>query len=260
MIRNTPRRRLLSALVTLGLTTLVACGGGQGKQTADPTHLDARTRARQAESYLTAGRISDALDAADEAIAEEPGEARWQHLRGSILFRAGRFPEALPAFEKALALDPYLTDAHNFIGSIYTEQRKWTEAEAQFRKALSDPAYPTPELVYLNMAVLFAAQGRDEDAVAELRKSVQLNPQFYQAHFELASTLDRLGKYPEAASEYEVASPQYRQSGDFYYRLGLVYFRLGDAVKARQNLRRAIDVSPGSESAAKSEELLQMIR
>ena len=71
--------------------------------------------------------------------------------------------------------------------------------------------------------------------------------------------LDRVGKIDEAALEYEVARPDYRNVGEFYYRLGFVYFRLGDQAKARENLERVIQVSPGSNSAAEANDLLKMI-
>jgi Tfp pilus assembly protein PilF len=248
----------LVLLVTLGAAVLAGCGGSRPQPKEAPA-LDSKTLARQAESFLSVGRMGDALDSIDQAIALEPSRPRWHYMRGTILFQAGRYEEAEVSLERSLELDPYLTDARNFLGAICTQEKRWAEAEAHFRKALSDPAYPTPELVYYNLALLYAAQGRDDEALTQLRRAVEINPKYYQAHFELASTLDRMDRLAEAAQEYEVAAPGYRQSGDYYYRLGLAYFRLGEAFKARENLRRAIDVAPGSESAARAGDLLEMI-
>ena len=64
----------------------------------------------------------------------------------------------------------------------------------------------------------------------------------------------------EAAREYEVAEPGYRSFGEYHYRLGLTYYRLGDRDRAREHLSRAIDVAPGSPSAAQADELLRMMR
>jgi type IV pilus assembly protein PilF len=176
-----------------------------------------------------------------------------------MLFQVGRNADAADAFRRALELDPYLTDAHNFLGVVYTEMGRPEEAEEQFRVALDDPAYPTPENIYLNLALAYAAQGRDDEAIGQLRTAVEINPRFYKAHFELASLLDRVGKIDEAAREYEVARPDYRNVGEFYYRLGFVYFRLGDQSKARENLERAMEVAPGSNSAAQANDLLEMM-
>ncbi|HXV74919.1 MAG TPA: tetratricopeptide repeat protein, partial [Candidatus Polarisedimenticolaceae bacterium] len=163
------------------------------------------------------------------------------------------------AFETALEHDPFLTDARNFLGAVYTEMGRIDDAEYQFREALEDPAYPTPEKVYLNLALAYVAQGRDEEAISELRTAVELNPKFYKAHYELASLLDRVGRIDEAAREYEVARPDYRNVGEFHYRLGFVYFRLGDRARARESLERAIEVAPGSNSAAQADDILKMM-
>ena len=252
-------QRALWAAVVSSLVWLGACGGGRGAQPSDAAELSTASKARAAESFFNAGRISEALARMDEVLAEEPDNAALHHFHGQINFRAGRWNQAETSFNRALELDPLLTDAYNFLGAIYQEQGRADDAEQAYRRALADPAYPTPEKVYLNLGLLYKKQGRDQDALSELRRSVEINPKYYKAHFELASTLDRLGKLQEAAREYVVAAPGFRFSGDFHYRLGLAYFKLGQAHQAKESLRRAIDVSPGSESAARSGELLELI-
>ena len=254
------QRAPLLAIALVALALVTACAGSHSAQPKEASKMDSQTKARIAESLLTAGRVTEALASIDDAIAMEPEQARLRYFRGSILFRTGRNAEAEPDFLKALELDPYMTDAHNFLGSVYSQMGRLTEAEEQFRKALADPAYPSPELVYLNLALLQSTQGKDEEALSSLRSSVEINPRYYKAHFELASLLDRVGNLNEAAREYEVAAPGFRDSGDYFYRLGLVYFKMGEEQKSRESLRRAIDVSPGSESAASADELMRMIR
>jgi tetratricopeptide (TPR) repeat protein len=114
-------------------------------------------------------------------------------------------------------------------------------------------------MIYLNLGLLYAGQGRDEEAIDALRRALELNPKYYKAHYELASLLDRNGNLREAAREYEVASPDYLQAAEYHYRLGWVYFRLDNKDKARESLQRAITLGPGSFSAAKADELLQMM-
>jgi len=115
-------------------------------------------------------------------------------------------------------------------------------------------------MVYLNLGLLHASQGRYQEAIEALRSAVEISPRFYKAHFELASLLDREGNLDEAAREYEAATPAYRTIGEFHYRLGFVYFRLGDKGKAKDSLERAIDVAPGSNSAAQAGELLKLMK
>jgi len=246
-------------ILSLGVVLLVVTCGAPAKKEHQPAELTSSQHIRMAESMLTAGRVDDALAEVDKAIALEPENAQFYVHRGRLCFEGGRLDDAELAFIKALEIDPHLTDAHNFLGAVLNEEGRTDEAEREFRTVLDDPAYPTPEKGYFNLGQLYASQGRDVEAIDNLRRAVEINTKYYAAHFQLASVLDKTGKLEEAASEYEVAGPGYRASGDYHYQLGFVYFRLGRRDPARDSLRRAIEVAPGSRSAAKAGDLLKML-
>jgi Tfp pilus assembly protein PilF len=245
------------AVLLLAAACLAGCGGNSAtKQPEGPTTQE---QVGRAQSMFRAGRVSEALEIMAEAVQSEPDNARMHSIYGTLCFQAGRYPEAEKAFLAALELDPYLTDARNFLGAVYAEEGRSNEAEEQYLIALRDPAYPSPELVYLNLGLLYAARGEDTRAVEQLRNAVEIDPKFYKGHYELASVLDRLDQTREAVREYEVAEPAYLQSGEYHYRLGMAYFRLGETWKARERLERAISVAPGSNSAARAAELLDVM-
>jgi Tfp pilus assembly protein PilF len=204
--------------------------------------------------------VNEALVALDEAIARDPDDAVLHHTYGTYCLLSGRLPQAVKSFERALALDPHFTDVHNTLGTAYLEQKDFQRAESEFRTALADPAYPTPEKVYLNLGLLYLEQGRDKEAIDALRMAVAIDPKYYKAHFHLAATLDRVGELAEAAQEYEVAEPAFRSDGVYWYRRGFAYYRLGQKQKALESLTRVRVVSPGSESAARAEELLGVLK
>ncbi len=252
------RKTAAAIMVVAGLCTLAGCGG-TGKEKPTPEASTAN-RIRLAQAYLNAGRMSEALAEVQQAIDVQPANAGLRNFQGQVLFLSGRYPDAEAAYRKALEIDPYLTDAHNNLGALYDRMGRKDDAEREFRVALAEPTYPTPEKVRYNLALLYLSQGRDAEALTELRRAVEIAPRYYQAHFTLASLLDRTGKLEEAAREYEVAAPDVRSDGEYQYRLGFAYYRLGDRAKAEEHLRRAQEVSPGSESAAKADELLRMMR
>jgi Tfp pilus assembly protein PilF len=249
-----PALPLIAALVMA-----IGCGGNSA--TTRPHELRPRDKEKMAYSMLNAGRVGEALKLIGEALEAEPENVRFHSAKGEICLRAGRIEEAERAFLRVLELDPYMTEAHNALGSIYDRQGRKNEAEMEFKTALKDPAYPTPEKIYLNLGLLYESQGRSEEAVDAFRTAVGINPKYYRGHFELASMLDRLGKVEEAVREYEVASPdpEYANSGEYHYMIGYAYYRLGDNEKARENLQRAMELAPGSNSAVKAEELLELI-
>lgn len=238
---------------------IAGCAPRASAPKRDP-EVETANRIRMAQANLQAGRTKEALEVLEQAIRSEPANAGLRNYYGQVCFMTGRNEAAETAYREALALDPDLADAHNNLGALYDRMGRKDEAEREYRKALDAPAYPTPEKVHMNLGLLYASQGRDEEAIRELRLSVEQNPKYFQAHFELASLLDRTGRLEEAVREYEVAAPGYSASGDYYYRVGFGYFRLGDRQKARERLSRAIEISPGSEAAAKSDDLLKVMR
>lgn len=244
------------------LATAVACGGGAASKKAaeTPAKLTANEQIRMAQSLVRAGKMHEALSTLEEAIAEYPAEPALRQTFGKYAFLAGRYDEAERELHAALELDPYRTDVHNDLGLVYDKQDRAAEAETSYRAALADPAYPTPQKVYLNLGVLFRSQGRSDEAIDALRRAVEIDPRFFQGHFELAVTLSETGSLDEAAREFEVAEPGYRNSGDYHYQLGFTYFRLGRERQASESLRRVLSVAPGSPSAAKADELLKVMR
>ena len=130
----------------------------------------------------------------------------------------------------------------------------------QYERALDDPSYPSPQLIYFNLGVLYRAQGLDEDGIKQLRRAVQIDPRFFKAHYELALALETIGKFDEALDELGVAEPAYRSDGTYWYRRGFLEFRLQRAGQALDSLRRCLDVSPGSPAAAQARELMGVIQ
>jgi len=249
--------------LTFGIALVFSTAGCGGKASKKPptttAELSPQDKVRMAQSMLGAGRTGEAMTLIGEALDAEPNNAQLWLYAGKVNYQIGRLDRAEVALQRALTLDMYLTDAHNLLGAVYANTDRPNEAEREFLTVLADPAYPTPEMAYLNLALLYSGQGRDADAISNLRRAVEIDPKYYQAHYELASLLDKEGQLDEAAREYEVAAPGYRNVGEYHYRLGFAYFRLGQKAKAREALERAISVAPGSNSAAQAGERLKLM-
>jgi len=247
----------LCGLGAAALILLAGCGGKEVKK--EPVETSPMYKMRMAESLMNAGRVGESLATMQEAIEVEPNNTALRLQYGQLCFRSGRYHEAEESFLKALEMDPYQTDAHNFLGTVYQELGRPSDAEREYLTALQDLAYPTPEMVYLNLGLLYGDLGRDDEAIEALRKAVGINPKYYKAHFHLAAALERVGQIDEAASEYEVAEPGFTASGEYFYRKGFAYFRLGQEREAREAFDRVLEIAPGSESAAQAGEVLRMM-
>lgn len=257
-------RWIAFVLACAALTATVGCGGStKAPKPSDPNEsierLDTPGKIRVAQSYFQNGRAAQALDIMNAAIAADPQNAGARNYLGQLLLLMGRAADAEPVLVEALRLDPYLTDAHNNLGAVFAELGDPARAEKEFRLALADRTYPTPERAYLNLGRLYESQGRRDEAIAMLRRSVEANTSFHAGHYELAGLLEQEGKLREAAELYEVAAPSYRASASYHLRLGITYFRLDDPIRARQHFNEVREIAPGSEAAAKAAEYLALM-
>lgn len=250
---------------TVTVTALIiiaaaACGPRKPQVSNQPKELTTAEKVRMADSFRNAGRMNDALELLAKVVAENPEDPQLHTVYGKYLFLAGRYPAAEERLKRALELDPYLTDARNWLGVSLAEQQRYDEAREQYERALEDPAYPSPELIYLNLGMLYRSQGLDEKGIEQLRRSVQIDPRYLKAHFQLALALESVGQFDEALDELAVAESAYRTDGMYWYRRGFLEFRLQRKIKALDSLRRCLDVSPGSPAAAQARELMEVIQ
>jgi TolB-like protein/Tfp pilus assembly protein PilF len=189
------------------------------------------------------------------------------------------FPRGRAAAIKALELDEHLAEAYATLGHIKSVyDRDWSGAEQDHKRALElNPNYATAHYWY---GMLLSAWGRHEGAIAELeiavkldplapiisamlgkvlyharrydeaaqqlRKTVDMHPDFYPAHLGLGWTYAQMGMHPEALAAVEKAKaeglpevyPEYGYVGWIYARAG----RQDEAQRVLDRLRERSSV------------------
>ncbi len=193
-------------------------------------------------------------------------------------------PLAREAAEQALALDEQLAEAHASLGKIFTDYYwDWARAENELRRALElnpndanarrwysvllasvgrfdESIGEARRAVELDLSpvastelgnVLYRARRYDE-AVAVLRKTLDVEPNYVSARAYLALCYSLLGRHEEAQAEAKrtlAAVPDYP---DFVSLVGLTYARAGQRDQAHpyvqklNDLARRVYVSPSA--------------
>lgn len=83
-------------------------------------------------------------------------------------------PKARAAAEKALALDDTLAQPHAVLGGVYSTSFEWERGEREFRRALE--LNPNESNAHHWYAYLLSSMGRSEEAIAEAKRAVELEP------------------------------------------------------------------------------------
>ncbi len=176
----------------------------------DSNYLDALLGVGRVDSNVGASFLSDdrsARLAAAEAtigrvLSRRPNDALAHEILGGVLHQTKRPDQAIAELERALVLDPNLAAAHGEIGLAKIFIGRAGETEAHVNEALRLSPRDSFAWVWLQYAGgAKSILGANEEAVARLRRSVELNRNLPLVHFFLAAGLANLGKLDEAQIE-----------------------------------------------------------
>ena len=151
------------------------------------------------------------------------------------------FEAAITPLEKFIAEKPAVAFAHFQLAYVYTNLKRPEEAKPEYERAIAlDPKFFE---AYLNLGTLLL-ESSPKDAVAPLRKAVELQPAQNHPHYLLAVALDRSGDEPGAAKEFEqIVSLEPNDITAFRY-LGWYFLRQGKPAEAEAKFREALQVAP----------------
>jgi TolB-like protein/Flp pilus assembly protein TadD len=232
----------------------------EGGKPVDPDAYRLYLQGRFFWSKRDAGSLQKAMDYFQQAVAKDPAYPQaYVGLADSyaLLNQAGAepatqaMPQAKAALDKALALDPDLAEAHASLG-LYLALYEWryAEAEQELRRAIElNPNYPS---AHQWLAIVLAVHGRYEEADQELNRALALDPLSPAINFSMSSVAYMRRDYDTAAARAQKALEIEPSSGLAVMMLGLAYAHQGkkDAVlRILQGVPPAAQLDPGARAA-----------
>ena len=185
-----------------------------------------------AQAYLRRQKFSEALNVLQSARERFDKSAQIELATGVALYGLRRFPETIDAFLRTIQLAPELEQPYIFLGRILDQAEgkmpDVTGALATFA-SLKPDNYMSSFLYAKALGVQHAEPAQVEPL---LRKSIALNANYWEAHFELGSVLESKRDYAGAATELEKAADLNPKDATAHYRLARVYDRLGKPAQA----------------------------
>jgi Flp pilus assembly protein TadD len=151
------------------------------------------------------GRHAEAEALLERLVAEYPASAEAHRLLGQLLFEQGRAEEALSHLEDAVRWDPEDAAALILLGTVHARHRRDTDAAlAYFERAIA--LDPDNYLALNNIGGTLINAGREQEGEAYLRRALELNPRYPNAHYGLALLHARRGEYRDAFEHAVVAT------------------------------------------------------
>jgi tetratricopeptide (TPR) repeat protein len=159
----------------------------------------------------------------EKAMPSDRAEQAWKLLQqGYRAQMEGEFDRAVDLYKNSLALYP-TAEAHTFLG--------WT----------------------------YHFQGRVEDAIAECKLAIEVDPEFGNPYNDIGAYLIALGHYDEAIPwlERAIEAPRYDPRHYPHFNLGRAYFAKGMITRARKCFEQALEIEPDYSLARQAVESLR---
>jgi tetratricopeptide (TPR) repeat protein len=165
-----------------------------------------------------------------------------QEQLAKVRRQSGDLDGAIAAARRVTELLPHAQSSWSQLGLLLVQVQRNDEAAAAFTNALRI----APENVWNlhNLAQLHAREGRQEEALREFRRAVELKPRFGLAYIGIGQILEARGDQAGADLNYQLAVHHRIYRAEDLATLGRLCLKKGWFDAAVTNLQDALKLSP----------------
>jgi len=190
------------------------------------------------------GYFQQAIDRQSDYAAAYAGlaDTYMQLAENEVLHPREAIPKAKYAARRALDLDGSLAEAYTSLGGLAcTFEADWSGAEREYTHALEiNPSYA---IAHQWWGQTLAGLGRLEEAAAEIRRALEIDPVSLRANNAAASVLYLARRYPQSIEQYKKTLELDANYVPAVTGLGRVYTALGQKQLALATLEHAAAIS-----------------
>jgi tetratricopeptide (TPR) repeat protein len=164
-----------------------------------PNNVDALSA--RAEALRLSGKLNESKSDWTRLCQINPKNAFYWYRLGSVETMQSETQSALAHYRKAVELQPRFVVAINDIASLLSRSKQYDAALAELDR-LAKLSAPLDE-IHKYRGQVYLAKGDTQQAEAELRKSIDINPQNYQAYILLGNLSLKKKNIPQAIKEVD---------------------------------------------------------
>ncbi|MGC8908109.1 MAG: tetratricopeptide repeat protein [Desulfomonilaceae bacterium] len=200
----------------------------------------------RSRAYVGSGNLQRALEDAGKALQKKPDSSLAYGQRGIVEKVLQKYDEALRDFTEAIKLDPGYAWAYAQRADIYSRQQDQEKALQDANKAIQlKPNFV--EALRLRAWIL-SRMGKCKEANEDFKKVEKLSPNdawsMQDKAWFLLTCPDESLQDPSKAMELAKKAIELTEGKDgvIYETIAEAYFRQGDALKAAESQRKAIEL------------------
>ncbi len=159
------------------------------------------------------------------------------------------YHQAVGLFEQAIEKDPNFALAYAGLADsslrMYGETKEsiWAQKATLAAQHAEQISNNLPE-VHLSLGGVYSNTGKNSEAIAELKKALELAPNSDEAYRNLGDAYSRSGQTDEGIAAYQKAIAANAYNWLNHGALGKAYFDLGDTAKALPEFQKVTELAP----------------
>jgi adenylate cyclase len=138
-----------------------------------------------------------AVEAIQKALTLDESDYRIHIVLSNLYIMQGKNDEAISSAQRALELCPGGSMAHAVLGTALRYACRFGESVHFREQAIKLDPFPTA-LEFRNLALTYSRAGRYDDAIAEYKKALHMNPNDWAVHYGLVEAYAKLNRKEEA--------------------------------------------------------------
>lgn len=205
-----------------------------------------------ADLYFEVARIknnveknrNDAILYLNKALKITPKHTDALNYKGFILFKEKRFDEAIEVYQVLIKEKPAHFNAFGIMGEIHEEKRDYEKAVEYYSRQIEISA---DSYLYMSRGYCYSMLGKYEEARADYRKSIDINPEQYNSYRHMGNTYTYEEQEEKALPFHEKALETDGGKEELwcYTDYVLALLRLGNTEKAIEVLKQGINNNIG---------------
>ena len=203
---------------------------------ADVSPSEWAARVRDRTVWRNPAALEELAEAAPVAVASE---SLLNMLGYRLLAASGA--KALPFLKKVHAAHPGDFWSNYHLARLYAGLNRHADAARFYQAAV---ALRPDARVYGSLGISLGAEGRYEEALECFRRSLDLQPDFREAHRSAGAALARLGRHGEAIAAYEAALRLESNEALTHRLLATSLHSSGRFDEAEARFRKALELDP----------------
>ena len=212
-----------------------------------------------AMAFFKSDKGSQAIEEMEKAAKLDPYNADIQNGMGLLYYHKERFEKAEASYKKAIELDPTHADARHNLGTLYLYLGRYHESIGQFNEALANDTYRNQSN---SLNSLGWAHYKLQDYVAAekyFKEVVERDRKYLIAYDNLAKVYMATNRIDDAIEQLNYViglAPFYPEAN---LDMGICMLRNNNKDKAREHFLKVLKVDPMGKMGAQAQEYLNLL-